>query len=99
MADAQPNSIAVFSSSLIGGIGHVAWVDAVNGRQITITEMNSGPGATAENGYRTTGFGGFDTRTAGRSPGDAIHPDPLRFLQTRSHVQAWACPAVKLRIV
>ena len=69
VADAQPNSIAVFSSSLIGGIGHVAWVDAVNGRQITITEMNSGPGATAENGYRTTGFGGFDTRTAEDLPG------------------------------
>jgi surface antigen len=52
VGEAQPHSIAVFSSSLVGGVGHVAWVDAVNGRQITITEMHPGTGAT---GYHTTG--------------------------------------------
>ena len=69
VGEAQPHSIAVFSSSLVGGVGHVAWVDAVNGRQITITEMNMGPGATVENGYRTAGFHGFDTRTVEDVPG------------------------------
>lgn len=67
--DAQPHSIAVFSSALVGGVGHVAWVDAVKGRHITITEMNYGPGATAANGYHTAGFNHFDTRTADQIPG------------------------------
>ena len=66
---AQPHSIAVFSSALVGGVGHVAWVDAVNGRQVTITEMNTGYGATAANGYHTTGFHVFDTRTVEDVPG------------------------------
>jgi surface antigen len=69
VSGAQPHSIAVFSRTLAGGIGHVAWVEAVNGKQITITEMNNGDGATVDNGYRTTGFGGFDTRTADDLPG------------------------------
>jgi surface antigen len=69
VSDAQPRSIAVFSSSLVGGVGHVAWVDAVNGNTITITEMNTGYGATAANGYRTTGFYQFDTRTVRHVPG------------------------------
>lgn len=64
-----PHSIAVFSSSLVGGVGHVAWVEAVNGTQITITEMNMGSGATVENGYHTTGFHEFDTRTVEDVPG------------------------------
>lgn len=67
--EAQPHSIAVFSSSLVGGVGHVAWVDAVNGNNITITEMNTGYGASASNGYRTTGFHEFDTRTLAQAPG------------------------------
>lgn len=69
VTDAQPRSIAVYSSSLAGGVGHVAWVDAVNGGDITITEMNFGPGATLANGYRTTGFREFDTRRARAVPG------------------------------
>jgi surface antigen len=69
VADAQPRSIVVFSSAVVGGIGHVAWVDAVNGKSVTITEMNMGPGATRENGYRTTGFNKFDTRTVTDVPG------------------------------
>jgi surface antigen len=69
VGDAQPHSIAVFSSSLVGGLGHVAWVDAVSGSAITITEMNSGYGATAANGFRTTGFHEFDTRTVEAVPG------------------------------
>jgi surface antigen len=69
VGEAQPRSIAVYSSSLVGGVGHVAWVDAVNGADITITEMNFGPGATAANGYRTAGFNEFDTRTARDVPG------------------------------
>ncbi|BBY25461.1 CHAP domain-containing protein [Mycobacterium stomatepiae] len=67
--EAQPHSIAVFSSTLVGGVGHVAWVDAVNGNTITITEMNTGYGATVSNGYRTTGFHEFDTRTVAQVPG------------------------------
>lgn len=69
VSEPQPRSIAVFNSSLVGGVGHVAWVDAVNGRYITITEMNTGFGATAANGFRTTGFHAFDTRTAEDVPG------------------------------
>ena len=69
VGEAQPHSIAVFSSSLVGGVGHVAWVDAANGRQITITEMNTGTGATVANGYHTTGFHVFDTRTVEDVPG------------------------------
>ena len=68
-SDAHPHSIVVFSSALVGGVGHVAWVDAVNGRDITITEMNTGTGATVANGYRTTGFHEFDTRTVEAVPG------------------------------
>ncbi|MCV7197429.1 CHAP domain-containing protein [Mycobacterium angelicum] len=67
--EAQPRSIVVYSSSLVGGVGHVAWVDAVNGQDITITEMNFGPGATAANGFRTTGFNQFDTRIVRDVPG------------------------------
>lgn len=66
---AQPHSIAVFSSSLVGGVGHVAWVDAVSGKYITITEMNTGTGATVANGFRTTGFHVFDTRSVEAVPG------------------------------
>jgi surface antigen len=69
VGEAQPHSVAVFSSSLVGGVGHVAWVDAVNGRQITITEMNTGAGATVASGYDTTGFHVFDTRTVEDVPG------------------------------
>lgn len=69
VGEAQPHSIAVFSRSLAGGVGHVAWVDAVNGNDITITEMNNGPGATVANGYHTTGFDEFDTRTIAALPG------------------------------
>jgi surface antigen len=69
VGEAQPHSVAVFNSSLVGGVGHVAWVDAVNGRQITITEMNTGAGATVANGYHTTGFHVFDTRTVEDVPG------------------------------
>ncbi|MCF6389368.1 CHAP domain-containing protein [Mycobacterium sp. MBM] len=69
VADAQPRSIVVFEQSLVGGIGHVAWVDAVNGKNVTITEMNYGRGATAANGYRTVGFNRFSTRTVTDVPG------------------------------
>jgi surface antigen len=69
VGDPRPHSIAVFSSLLVGGVGHVAWVEAVNGREITITEMNSGPGATVDNGYHTAGFHEFDTRTVEDVPG------------------------------
>ena len=69
VADPRPHSIAVFSSALVGGVGHVAWVEAVNGRQLTITEMNNGFGATVDNGYHTTGFHEFDTRTVEDVPG------------------------------
>jgi surface antigen len=69
VGDAQPHSVAVFSSSLVGGVGHVAWVDAVSGRAITITEMNSGYGATAANGYHTSGFHEFDSPTLEAAPG------------------------------
>jgi surface antigen len=69
VSEAQPRSIAVYSSALVGGVGHVAWVDAVNGGDITITEMNLGTGATAANGWRTTGFNQFDTRTTRDFPG------------------------------
>ncbi|BBZ43404.1 CHAP domain-containing protein [Mycobacterium parmense] len=69
VGEAQPHSIAVFSSALVGGVGHVAWVEAVNGRKITIIEMNFGPGASAGNGYHTTGFDVFDTRTVDDVPG------------------------------
>lgn len=69
VGEAQPRSIAVYSSSLVGGVGHVAWVDAVNGGDITITEMNFGPGATPANGFRTAGFNEFDTRIVRDVPG------------------------------
>jgi surface antigen len=69
VGEAQPRSIAVYGSALVGGVGHVAWVEAVNGGDITITEMNLGTGATAANGYRTTGFNEFDTRSTKDVPG------------------------------
>jgi surface antigen len=69
VGEAQPRSIAVYTSSLVGGVGHVAWVEAVDGGDVTITEMNFGTGATAANGYRTTGFREFDTRTVKDVPG------------------------------
>ncbi|MGB9222234.1 CHAP domain-containing protein [Mycobacterium sp.] len=69
VGEPQSRSIAVYSSALVGGVGHVAWVEAVNGGDITITEMNLGTGATAANGYRTTGFNEFDTRTTKDVPG------------------------------
>ena len=62
VGEAQPRSIAVYSSSLVGGVGHVAWVDAVDRDDLTIVEMNFGYGASAANGWRTSGFGQFDTR-------------------------------------
>jgi surface antigen len=71
VGDARPHAIVVFSSSIVGGVGHVAWVDAVNGMDVTITEMNTGSGATAANGYHTTGFHEFDTRTVEHLPGMA----------------------------
>src|ERR1700712_468085 len=67
--EAEPRSIAVYSSALVGGVGHVAWVEAVDGGDMTITEMNFGSGASAANGYRTTGFREFDTRTVHSVPG------------------------------
>ena len=69
VGEAQPRSIAVYSSSLVGGVGHVAWVEAVEGGDVTITEMNFGPGATAANGFRTAGFHEFDTRIVRDVPG------------------------------
>ncbi|MGD1109020.1 MAG: CHAP domain-containing protein [Mycobacterium sp.] len=69
VGEAQPHSIAVFSSSLVGGVGHVAWVDTVHGRDITITEMNMGYGGSVADGYRTTGFNQFDTRTVKNAQG------------------------------
>jgi surface antigen len=66
----QPRAIVVFDAAVAGNPdGHVAWVDAVNGKDVTITEMNYGRGATAENGYRTAGFNKFDTRTVKHVPG------------------------------
>lgn len=69
VSEPQPRSIAVYSSALVGGVGHVAWVDAVDGGEVTIIEMNVGPGATAANGFRTAGFGEFDTRIVRDIPG------------------------------
>ncbi len=69
VADAQPHSIVVFEPSLVGGVGHVAWVDAVNGKNVTITEMNYGRGDTESNRYRTTGFDQWHTRTVTDVPG------------------------------
>lgn len=69
VGEPEPHSVAVYSSALVGGVGHVAWVDAVNGGDMTITEMNFGPGATDANGYRTAGFHEFSTRTARAVPG------------------------------
>lgn len=69
VSEPVPHSIAVLSGAQVGGVGHVAWVDAVNGADITVTEMNYGPGASAENGYRTAGFDQFDTRTMASMPG------------------------------
>jgi surface antigen len=63
VTDPQPRSLVVFDAAAAGNPdGHVAWVDAVNGGDLTIIEMNYGPGATPQNGYRTSGFNKFDTR-------------------------------------
>ena len=69
VGEPQPRSIVVYSSSLVGGVGHVAWVDAVDGGDLTIIEMNFGTGATAANDFRTSGFRQFDTRTTRDVPG------------------------------
>jgi surface antigen len=69
VADAQPHSIAVFSTAVVGGVGHVAWVDSVHGNNMTITEMNTGFGGSVADGYRTTGFNQFDTRTVKNAQG------------------------------
>lgn len=69
VGDPQPHSIAVYSTALVGGYGHVAWVDAVDGNRITVIEMNNGPGATDANGYQTTRFHEFDTRIVPAYPG------------------------------
>jgi surface antigen len=69
VGEAQPHSIAVFSSSLVGGVGHVAWVDSVHGNNMTITEMNTDFGGSVADGYRTTGFNQFDTRTVKNAQG------------------------------
>lgn len=69
VSEAQPRSIAVYSSALVGGVGHVAWVDVVDAGEMAITEMNFGPGASAANGFRTAGFGAFDSRTVREIPG------------------------------
>lgn len=65
----EPHSIAVYGSALVGGVGHVAWVETVNGGDLTITEMNFGPGASEANGFRTAGFDEFSTRNARAVPG------------------------------
>lgn len=67
--DAQPRSIVVFESSLVGGVGHVAWVNSVNGKQINITEMNYGSGASAANNWKTVNFNKWNTRTITDVPG------------------------------
>lgn len=67
--DVQPRSIVVFERSLVGGVGHVAWVDAVNGNQVSITEMNYGSGATPANGHRPAGFDRFSSRRVTEVPG------------------------------
>jgi surface antigen len=69
VGDAQPHSIAVYPSALVGGVGHVAWVDSVRGRNMTIIDMNDGVGATAANGFRTSGFHQFGTHTVPAGPG------------------------------
>jgi len=56
--DPQPRSVAVFSSALVGGVGHVAWVDAVFGNRVTIIEMNG-----------VAGFHEFNSRTFNNVPG------------------------------
>ena len=70
VSDPQARSLVVFDAAAAGNPdGHVAWVDAVNGNNITITEMNYGRGATAANGYHTVGFNKFDTRHIKSGPG------------------------------
>ena len=69
VGDAQPHAIAVFSSALVGGVGHVAWVESVHGNNMTITEMNTGFAGSGANGDRTTGFNQFDSRTFREVPG------------------------------
>ena len=69
VADAQPHSIAVFSTAVVGGVGHVAWVDSVHGNNMTITEMNTDFGGSVADGYRTTGFNQFNTRTVKNAQG------------------------------
>ena len=50
VADAQPRSMVVFQPGVYGAHatqGHVAWVDAVSGQNVTITEMNGAAGFNA----------------------------------------------------
>jgi hypothetical protein len=60
VGDAQPHSIAVFSSALAGGVGHVA---------------------RGHRRQRIPHYGLRRIRHTHRrgSPGDALHPDPLRY--------------------
>lgn len=53
----QPRSVVVYP----GGVGHVAWVDAVNGSTLTIIDMNGGTGGMSYP-YKTSKFGQWDTR-------------------------------------
>ena len=69
VGEAQPHSIAVFSSSLVGGVGQVRLGRRRQRQDITITEMNTGSGATVAHGYHTTGFQVFDTRNVQDVPG------------------------------
>ncbi|WP_345314447.1 CHAP domain-containing protein [Gordonia alkaliphila] len=64
----QPRSVVVYPSSIVGGVGHVAWVDAVKGNTLTITDMNGGTGG-ATYPYKTSKFGVFDTRPSQHRPG------------------------------
>ena len=71
--DAEPRSVVVFEPSVVGGVGHVAWVNSVDkrsdGRYINITEMNYGAGGTEANGYRTKGFNKENNRIVKDVPG------------------------------
>ncbi|MDH6246843.1 CHAP domain-containing protein [Mycobacterium sp. OTB74] len=70
VSDPQPRALVVFDAAAAGNpYGHVAWVDAVNGNDLTITEMNYGRGGTKDNGYHTVGFRQFDTRHIKSGPG------------------------------
>ena len=70
--DAQPRSVVVFSSSIVGGVGHVGWVDSVeersDGRYVHITEMNWGAWRDQDN-LETVNFDKFTTRVVKDVPG------------------------------